>query len=192
MPYSIARRIQQKVKDAELVVSDDIFDTLRITKSKDEIEMLTKSLDIAETTVERVQKEMTRETTVFQLITNASKTVYELGATGVDHMTIAIGQSNPEIPQDLHSKEGDIVVLDVGAILEGYVSDNRRLAHIGKVEDDMRRLNETMAYIVVRTGMKRETRHDFRRDVLGGRKAAQGKGGAAHVPERRSYDWSAD
>ena len=55
--------------------------------------------------------------------------------------------------RDLPAKSGDIVVLDVGAIFEGYVSDNRRLAHIGKVEDDLRKLNATMAEIVVQTGM---------------------------------------
>ena len=153
MPLSIANKIKQQVKDAELVVSDEIMDTMRMTKSEGEIAMLSRSLDIAEKTVELVERDMTPETTVFQLITNASRTVYDLGATGLDHMTIAIGHSNPEIPVDIHSKEGDIVVLDVGAIVEGYVSDNRRLAHIGKADDDLRKLNQKMVEIVVQTGM---------------------------------------
>jgi Xaa-Pro aminopeptidase len=153
MPLSIANKIKQQVKDAELVVSDEIMDTMRMTKSEGEIAMLSRSLDIAEKTVEIVERHMTPETTVFQLITDASRTVYDLGATGLDHMTIAIGHSNPEIPIDLPAKAGDIVVLDVGAIFEGYVSDNRRLAYIGKVEEDLRKLNATMAEIVVQTGM---------------------------------------
>jgi Xaa-Pro aminopeptidase len=153
MSISVADGIRKRVKGAELIESDGIMDSMRMTKSAEEIATLSKSLDIAEKTVDKVQNEMTRETTVFQLITNASRTIYDLGATGLDHMTIAIGHSNPEIPVDIHSKEGDIVVLDVGAIVEGYVSDNRRLAHIGKVDDDLKKLNQKMVEIVVQTGM---------------------------------------
>jgi Xaa-Pro dipeptidase len=161
MPLSIANGIKQRVKGAELIESDPVMDTLRMTKSQDEITMLSRSLDIAEKTVERLQQDMTEETTVFQLITNASRTVYDLGATGVDHMTIAIGHSNPEIPMDLQSRPGDLVVLDIGAILEGYVSDNRRLAHIGRIEDDLRKLNGVMADIVVQTGMSAKPGSSF-------------------------------
>ncbi len=51
----------------------------------------------------------------------------------MDHATISIGKSNPEILEDFKGTAGDLIVLDVGAILDGYVSDTRRLAHLGKV-----------------------------------------------------------
>ena len=70
----------------------------------------------------------------------------------MDHATISIGNSNPEILEDFKGKTDDLIVLDVGAILDGYVSDTRRLAHLGKIPEELRELNRNMAEIVEETG----------------------------------------
>jgi Xaa-Pro aminopeptidase len=135
------------------VVVDEVFDALRAVKSQEEIRMLSDSLGIAEATVGRLQREMTPRVTGHGLVSSAKRIMYELGATGVDHTTIAIGNTNPEIPEDVTAKSDDLIVLDVGSILHGYVSDNRRLAYIGSVPRALREKNETMAKMVVDTGM---------------------------------------
>jgi len=101
-------------------------------------------------------------------------------------MTIAIGHSNPRSDRPA-CQGGDIVVLDVGAIFEGYVSDNRRLAYIGKVEEDLRKLNATMAEIVVQTGMS--AAQACPSETSASRPSSFTRiGAAAYVPQRRAHD----
>ena len=139
-----AGRIVQKVF-AELTDSHAL-DRLkrRLVKSPEEIQKLKDSLEIAEAVEETIFSEIRSDWSVFKLASRSKQLIYELGGTGVDHATISIGKSNPEILEDLKGSTGDIVVLDVGAILDGYVSDTRRLAHFGKIPEDMKELNGTM------------------------------------------------
>ena len=152
MPHSIAQTILEKIVGAELVVVDDIMDELRLVKSLEEIEKLKESLEITEAVEETIFSEIRSDWSVFKLASRSKQLIYELGGTGIDHATISIGNSNPEILEDVRGTTGDIVVLDVGAILDGYVSDSRRLAHLGKIPEDMTELNKTMADIVAETG----------------------------------------
>jgi Xaa-Pro aminopeptidase len=151
-PYVVTDGILKRKDGVELVVADGIFDTLRAIKSEDEIKMMRASLEITETTVGRLQREMKPDVTGYGLISKAESILFELGATGVDHTTMAIGKTNPEIPEDVEAKAGDLIILDLGAILHGYASDNRRLAYIGKIPAEMKEKNQTMASMVVETG----------------------------------------
>lgn len=154
MPYPLAEVIKSKIPQVELVIVDDILDELRLVKSPEEISKMKESLEIAEAVEESLFAEVTSDWTVFRLVSRAKQLIYELGGTGVDHATIAIGKSNPEILEDVKGSTGDLVVLDIGAILDGYVSDTRRLGHIGDVPAGLEELNKTMTDIVVETGKK--------------------------------------
>jgi len=152
MPYQIAQVILEKIPGSELVIIDDIMDELRLVKSAQEIQKLKDSLEIAEAVEETIFSELKPDWGVFKLASRSKQLIYELGGTGVDHATISIGNSNPEILEDFKGKTGDLIVLDVGAILDGYVSDTRRLAHLGKIPEELRELNRNMAEIVEETG----------------------------------------
>lgn len=152
-PYELVQKIQKVLDGPELVFVDDIFDTMRSVKSPEELKMMVASLEIAEATVEKLEKEITSKTTGHQLISRAKALLYELGATGVDHTTMGIGMTNLEIPEDISSKPGDLIVLDVGAILHGYCSDNRRVAIVGEPPKTLVDANQTMVDIVAKTGL---------------------------------------
>ena len=152
MPFSLAKGIQDRMKGVEMIVIDNLFENLRIVKTSEEITKLQKSLDIAEKAVKRVQDEMGRDTTVMKLVQESKKLIFELGGSAVDHATIAIGNSNPEILEDFGAAEKDLIILDIGAILDGYVSDTRRLSYVGAVPGKLRDLNATMAEIVLQSG----------------------------------------
>ncbi|HYB04925.1 MAG TPA: M24 family metallopeptidase [Nitrososphaerales archaeon] len=154
MPYPLAQVIKLKVDCVELIVSNEVLDDLRLVKSPEEISKLKASLAITEKVEERIFSEMRSDWSVFKLVSRSKQLLFEEGATGVDHATIAIGNSNPEILEDLKGASGDIVVMDVGAILDGYVSDTRRLGCLGGVSPDLEELNKTMTDIVVETGRK--------------------------------------
>ncbi len=151
-PYGFIEAVRKTLPEAELVVADEIMEDMRSVKSAEEVEVMRGSLAITEKAVEKLENEITREMTTHQLITKAKLLLYEFGATGVDHATMALGMANPEIPDDIPAKPGDLAILDIGAILNGYVSDSRRLAMIGRVPVEVRELNESMATIVTETG----------------------------------------
>jgi Xaa-Pro aminopeptidase len=61
------------------------------------------------------------------LAQKARQALVQNGATAVDHLTMAFGPSNPEVMFDEKLARDEVVTLDLGAVYEGYVSDNRRL-----------------------------------------------------------------
>jgi Xaa-Pro aminopeptidase len=74
------------------------------------------------------------------------------GAHGVDHVTVAFGPANPEIALDEEIEENQIVTLDLGAVYEGYVSDNRRLVYTGQVPQGLAELHGRLCRIVADMG----------------------------------------
>jgi len=154
MPFQLAEVIKAKIEGVQFIIIDEVMDELRLIKSSEEITKLKESLEIAEKVEETIFSEARADWSVFQLASRSKQLIYEFGGTGVDHATISIGKSNPEILEDFIGANGDIVVFDVGAILDGYVSDTRRLGLIGDVPTDLVQLNKTMTDIVVETGKK--------------------------------------
>lgn len=160
-PFGFLEKVRKALPQAEFVVADRVFDDLRAVKMPAEILMMRSSLQITEKTVEALEKEMTKNITTHQLIRRAEVLLHEFGAHGVDHATMAIGHANPEIPDDVPAAPGDLAILDIGAILNGYVSDSRRLAFFGSLPPDARELNAKMASIVVETGKAARTGMTF-------------------------------
>ena len=65
MPYPLAQVIKFKIDCVELIVSDEVFDDLRLVKSQEEIAKLKASLEIAEKVEERIFSEMKSDWSVF-------------------------------------------------------------------------------------------------------------------------------
>jgi Xaa-Pro aminopeptidase len=72
----------------------------------------------------------------------------ERGASGISHLTFTFGGSNPEIEIAEPLEAGSLVTLDLGAIVGGYCSDNRRYAFMGELPDGLRATYDTMVSIV--------------------------------------------
>ena len=67
----------------------------------------------------------------------ARTTIIEAGAEGWDHLTLSIGDSDPEAPGiGTVLKRGDIARFDFGAVWQGYVSDVSRHMVIGDAPDE--------------------------------------------------------
>jgi Xaa-Pro dipeptidase len=154
MPYQLGEIIKSKIDEAELIVANEVLEELRLIKSAEEIAKMRSSLEIAEKAEEKIFEEARSDWSVYKFASRSGQLLFEEGATGVDHTTIAIGKSNPEILEDFIGTSGDVVVLDIGAILDGYVSDTRRLGCIERPGPELTELNQTMSNIVVETGKK--------------------------------------
>jgi Xaa-Pro aminopeptidase len=90
--------------------------------------------------------------TRLELIQEAKYRMIKNGAEGVDHVTMAFGTANPEIALDEILEVNQIVTLDLGAVYQGYVSDNRRLVYTGSVPEALRELHKKLCWIVTEMG----------------------------------------
>ena len=137
-PIELVRRLEEGNPTSEVVIAlDPLLNSLRRRKSEKEIELLRRSVQIAESAIERVISELKVGYSRLDAIRLAKSTVLELGGDGVGHVTMCFGQANPEIAIDETLREGDLVVVDVGAKLDGYTSDARRYAYVGKAPQEV-------------------------------------------------------
>jgi Xaa-Pro dipeptidase len=151
-PLSVYRLIADIVDPSLLRDAEPLLMRCRLVKTPQEIDHLRTSAQIVERTVgdlmQQVHTDMLRPT----LMRAARKGMMDYGATGIDHITISFGASNPEVEIAEALLPDRLVTLDLGAIYYGYVSDNRRLMFSGTIPAALRDLHETMCGIVDEVG----------------------------------------
>jgi predicted dehydrogenase/Xaa-Pro aminopeptidase len=119
--------------DMEIVEADEAFSDLRILKSDLEIEYLAKATEITEKVIMRCVKALRVGMTDNELLVLGKKAMLEEGADDWNHMTLSIGNSDPEAPGiGTVVRRGDIVRLDFGAVYKGYVADVNAQVVIGE------------------------------------------------------------
>jgi len=131
-----------------LADADGIMAALRLVKSADEIALLRRSTEIIERTVAELYPLLRPGMSRREIMREARCRLLRNGATGISHLTFSFGRSNPEVEADEPLEAGSLVTLDLGAILEGYCSDNRRYAYLGEVPEALEQRYRTMVDIV--------------------------------------------
>ncbi len=152
-PYYIYSALQSIVAASNIVAeAEDLMLPLRLKKTGREIASIRKATAIVEATVGNLRGQIKAGIGRLWLINAAKRLMIEHGADGIGHTTIAFGTSNPEIAFDELLAENSLVTLDLGAIVDGYASDNRRLLYSGPIPDDLRALHVMMCEIVEQVG----------------------------------------
>lgn len=140
-PYYQYEKLKKAFPDAKFRVSDDLFLDMRLSKTEEEIRRIKESTRIADRTIEVLVENIAEGVSDFDFLKIAKKIVIDEGATGVDHVTLAIGNSDPEAPgTGVKMKRGDITRFDIGAIYQGYNSDVSRHGFLGKVPSDIQEI----------------------------------------------------
>jgi Xaa-Pro aminopeptidase len=151
-PFFFLQIIQDQIKPDKIVLADDIIHDLQIIKTTEEIDRIRKSTQIIDKTVMELAKGLRLGMSRLELIQEAKARLHSNGANGIDHITVAFGPANPEIALDEPLEANQIVTLDLGAIYEGYVSDNRRLVYTGKIPETLRELHKKLCWVVAEMG----------------------------------------
>jgi Xaa-Pro aminopeptidase len=147
-PLETYRTVENLFDAGRIALCDELIGEMRLIKSSTEIEYMKKSTAIVEQTVSELMGLLRIGISRPELIYEAKTRMLKNGATGVGHVTISFGSSNPEVEIDEQLQPGKLVVLDLGALYLGYASDNRRLLYSGKVPAGMHALHATMCDIV--------------------------------------------
>jgi Xaa-Pro dipeptidase len=152
-PFYISQLIEETVPASGVpVVVDGIMASLRLIKSPAEIALLKKSTEIIETTVGELYGILHRDMSRIDLTREAKYRMIRNGATGISHITFSFAQANPEVAIAETLDEGRLVTLDLGGILDGYCSDNRRYAYSGQIPDALLARYHAMVEIVDTVG----------------------------------------
>ncbi|HEY3993163.1 MAG TPA: Xaa-Pro peptidase family protein, partial [Ktedonobacteraceae bacterium] len=153
-PISIARVLQEFLPADAITLNDDTLLALRLRKTEGEIALIRKATEIVEATTADLRAYLKPGLSRLHLINLAKRLMLEHGASGIGHTTIAFGVSNPEIAYDETLAANQLVTLDLGAVVEGYTSDNRRLFYTGIPPADLHALHQIMCELVEQVGQE--------------------------------------
>jgi Xaa-Pro aminopeptidase len=151
-PYYAVKLLEQNANPARILVVDDILHQLRLVKSPMEIERIRRSTHIVDQTVLELAHNLRLGMSRLELIQEAKWGMIKNGAQGIDHVTVAFGAANPEVALGELLECNQLVTLDLGAVYEGYVSDNRRLVYTGNVPETLKQLHQKLCWVVAEMG----------------------------------------
>ncbi|MDR1955308.1 MAG: M24 family metallopeptidase [Treponema sp.] len=115
-----------------VVSADHAFLDLRLVKTPREIEYLQRAADITEAALKDTIAAVQEGVTDVELLRIGRDALLKHGADDWDHLTLTIGDSDPEAPGTGRAvKRGEIVRLDFGGIYRGYVADINQEVVVG-------------------------------------------------------------
>jgi Xaa-Pro aminopeptidase len=133
----------------ELVPRRGLVESLRAVKEPEELDAIRRATEVTNRTYERLAEEQFAGRTEKELAWRMEQLLHELGADGlafpVDVAAGPTAASPHAVPGDRVVEEGELVLVDAGAMLDGYCSDCTRTFAVGGVADSLRE-----AYEIVR------------------------------------------
>lgn len=136
-PFYLVEALRTAYANAELVVADDVLLRLRAVKTAEEIRRIREATRIAEKTIATLVENLTEGMSDLEMLKLAKITTLQEGGSGTNHITLSIGDSDPEAPgTGRRIKRGELTRFDTGAMYGGYASDVSRHACIGDIPSD--------------------------------------------------------
>ncbi len=130
--------------DLEFVDIRSITTKLRLIKSEEEITCIRRAAHIADRVMEQILREVKPGVTEAELVGKVEYLMRLEGAEGSSFEPFVMSGENAWLPQRVASdkplKKGELVLLDMGAVYEGYCSDLTRTFSVGPVSDEQQRL----------------------------------------------------
>ena len=122
--------------DVDLVPTTGLVERMRVIKTEDEIRVLKKSVLLNERVFQLVYNSIDPGMTEIEIGLALELTMRELGAEGPSFDTIVAFGTNAAkphaVPTERVLKSGDLVLIDMGMVLQGYCSDMTRTFVAGK------------------------------------------------------------
>ena len=148
--WSASRRYAEEwFPGAELVATEGLVEGLRQRKDQGEIARLGAAAAVADAALAAVRHRLGEGPTEAEFALELDSEVRRLGADGASFETIVAGGRNGARPHARPGSrpiaEGDLVVVDFGALVDGYHSDMTRTTMVGEASPTQRRMLEVVA-----------------------------------------------
>lgn len=150
---SLTKDIESIVKSGGVFLSkgrglDDIIKSMRIIKSPEEIEKIRTGQKIAEQALKHTLKSISAGQAEKDIAVQLEFSMRKNGAECVSFDLIVLSGENSSVPHGKPSnrmiKNGDLVLIDMGAVFEGYRSDMTRTIAVGSVSEKMKAVYKTV------------------------------------------------
>lgn len=146
MPMTIFRAIEAAAGSAEVVRADDLLAEMRQVKSNAELRCMREAFRISEIATEAVLGQMKPGMTEQEVVGIAQGAMYAAGAEYEGHPTYVLSGRNSTHaigrPSTKALKPGEMIQLNIGALVSGYSSSVGRPVCFGKMPAKMRELVE--------------------------------------------------
>ena len=139
--------------DARYIDAGLVMNRVRIKKTHEEIALMARSAEIADTAFTETVKECREGMTEHQVAAKLVNELRRLGADSIGFEPAASSGPNAALPHyrsgDRQLQRGDLVVLDYGCLYRGYNSDITRTIAVSSCDDERKK-----AYSVVRSAQE--------------------------------------
>ena len=137
----------------DLVPRRGLVESLRVVKEPEELHAIGRATEVTNTTYERLAEEQFAGRTEKDLAWRMEQLFHDEGADGlafpIDIASGPTAASPHAVSGDRVVQDGDLVIVDAGAIVDGYCADCTRTFAVGEVSDSLREM-----YEVVRRGQQ--------------------------------------
>ncbi len=121
---------------------------LRMIKDESEAECIRKAQRIAEKAFDRLLSFIRVGVSEREIALELNRLMFEYGAEELSFDTIVLSGENTSmphgVPSDRKVRSGEFVLLDFGAVCDGYHSDMTRTVCVGEPDGEMRRVYDTV------------------------------------------------
>lgn len=128
-----------EINDTDML--SNMINSLREVKDEFEIECIEKAQQIAEAAFENILGFIKEGVTEKEIALELDRCMLKNGAESLSFETIALAGANTSMPHGVPSdktvKNGEFVLMDFGAVYNGYHSDMTRTVCVGKPTDEM-------------------------------------------------------
>lgn len=143
------RRFADGWFDAELVPTSELVEGLRMVKDEGEVARLAAACAVADAALGTVRPRLAAGLTEAEFALDLEWEMRRLGAEGPSFETIVASGPNGALPHHRAGSrriaEGDLVVIDFGALVDGYHSDMTRTVMVGEASPTQARMYEVVA-----------------------------------------------
>jgi Xaa-Pro aminopeptidase len=130
--------------EVELVPRRGLVESLRAVKQPDEVEAIRRATEVTNRVYERMAEEKFSGRTETELVWRMTEFFHEEGADEPAFETIVAAgptaASPHAMPGERIVEDGELVLIDAGAKLDGYCSDCTRTFAVGAVSDSLREI----------------------------------------------------
>ncbi len=170
--YRTMRKVVQDLPQAQrpkLAATTDLVEDLRATKDSAEVAALQAAIDLGDAAFGHVAERVEPGWTEKQVAWEIEKYIREHGGDGLSFGTLVGAGERGSMahcaPTDRVLKQGEGIVIDMGARLDGYMSDLTRTIYLGKPDDEFKRIYDIVlaaqqtALELVEAGMTGDQAH---------------------------------
>jgi Xaa-Pro dipeptidase len=148
LPYARAEQLLEVLPGSRLVSADDRLTELRLIKDDKELRCMRDAARMADYAVETGIRALAEGVSELEVVAQIELEMKKRGVREMAFSTMVLfGEKTAQphgVPGTRLLREGDLVLFDLGVVVDGYCSDITRTVAFGRVSDEQRRIYETV------------------------------------------------